>query len=31
MNNKVDFLNPDEPYNPRGPDWEKIRQYKDVE
>ena len=30
MNNKVDYLLPGEDYNPRQPDWDKIKHYEDV-
>ena len=30
MNNKVDYLFPDEEYNPKQPDWERIKHYRDV-
>ena len=31
MNNKVDYLLPGEDYNPKQPDWEKIKHYEDVD
>ena len=31
MNNKVDFLVPGEEYNPKGPDFDKIKDYETVE
>ena len=31
MNNKVDYLVPNEEYNPKQPDWDKVRSYVNVE
>ena len=31
MNQKVDYLMPDEEYNPKQPDWDKVRNYVNVE
>ena len=31
MNSKVDYLLPDEEYNPKQPDWDKVKNYKNVE
>ena len=31
MNAKVDYLLPDEEYNPKQPDWDKVKNYKNVE
>ena len=30
MNNKVDYLLPNEQYNPKQPNWDKIRNYVNV-
>ena len=29
--NKVDYLAPNEEYNPKQPDWDKVRNYVNVE
>ena len=31
MNNKVDYLVPGEDYTPKQPDWERIKDYVDVD
>ena len=31
MNNKVDYLLPNEVYSPKQPDWDKVRHYENVE
>jgi hypothetical protein len=31
MNNKVDYLLPDEEYNPKKPDWDKVKHYINVD
>ena len=31
MNQKVDFLRPNEDYKPKQPDWDKIKDYVNVE
>jgi hypothetical protein len=31
MNEKVDYLFPNEEYKPKQPDWEKIKFYQNVE
>lgn len=31
MSEKIDYLLPDEKYEPKQPDWEKIKYYKDIE
>ena len=31
MNNKVDYLLPDEEYSPKKPDWEKVKNYINIE
>ena len=30
MNNKVDYLHPNEEYNPKQPDWDKVKNYVNV-
>ena len=31
MNDKVDYLFPNEEYKPKQPDWDRIKHYKNVE
>ena len=31
MNSKVDYLFPNEDYKPKQPNWDKIKNYVDVE
>ena len=31
MNEKVDYLFPDEEYTPKTPDWDKIKDYENIE
>jgi hypothetical protein len=31
MNDKVDYLLPDDRYNPAQPDWEKIQHYLNID
>ena len=31
MNSKVDYLAPNEEYNPKQPDWDKVRHYVNVD
>ena len=31
MNDKVDYLLPDEEYKPKTPDWDKVKNYMNIE